>query len=533
MTNIPDPFAGSPAVAVDQLGNMVAVWFSTPDGSSYTIRYAIGTTTLGFGPSQPMPVDATADLGSGPDVAFDGLGNIIAVWIKRNGMGRGRTQVAIGNLGGFAPAEQLDDDMNATDFSPQVATNAQGDAVLLVESQVSMGGVDQLEYALKPPGLPFGELNTLDGWSGVPEGRAVAMGPGGRAIILWSANDGGTRVLRFAVREPGAGFGPAQPMPPDPGSDPGAYDVAFDSNGNALAVWTSLEAGAQRVRWSGAPAGQVFAGAGTLAGPDQGALFPTLAFDPQGNAVAAWQGKVPGSGTNIDVPVLAAGYDAAPPLLRDLSLPTVGNTARALGFSVNPVDVWSPVTTRFTFGDGQATTAAVNVSHRYRKAGRFNVSVTATDAIGNASTATGNVQIADRTRPVISRLKMTRRTFAVGPKSTAKRAAKRRKPGSAFRFRLSERANVTIKIARVLPGRRVGKRCRKPTGKLLRRPSCKRYLAAGTLTRRNRRAGSNTVAFSGRVGRRALKPGTYRATVTAVDRARNRSKAKRVTFRIR
>jgi hypothetical protein len=133
---------------------------------------------------------------------------------------------------------------------------------------------------------------------------------------------------------------------------------------------------------------------------------------------------------------------------------------------------------------------------------------------------------------VISRLKMTRRTFAVGPKSTAKRAAKRRKPGSAFRFRLSERANVTIRIARVLPGRRVGKRCRRPTGKLVRRRPCKRYRNVATLTRRNRRAGGNVVSFSGRIGKRALKRGRYRATLTAVDGARNRSKPRRITFRI-
>jgi PKD domain len=532
----PGESADTPVVAVDPLGNMVAVWLSTPDGSTFTARYALGTTTLGFGPSQPMPGDAGASPTSEPQVAFDGLGNIIAVWGKLNGGMMARAQVAIGNMGGFAAAEQIDDDANAFDSGFTLDTDSQGNAALMLESQVFMGA-DQFEYALKPPGLPFGELESFDGQSGVPRTSAVAVGPGGRAFAIWSYDNGQTdRALRFAVREPGLRFGPAQPMPADGGEEPGSPDVVFDGKGNAIAVWNSFEpggTGVAHIRWSVAPAGQAFTTAATLLGPEQGAELPHVAVDPQGNAVATWMGRPPSTAPDLDVPVMAAGYDAAGPFLRDLSMPTIGNTARPVAFSLNPVDVWSPpVTTRLTFGDGQATTAAVSIPHRYRKAGRFDVSLTATDAVGNASTAAGSVQIADKTAPVISRLSMTRRRFVVGPKRTARRAAKRRKPGSAFRYRLSERANVSIKIARVLPGRRVGRRCRRPTGKLLRRPRCKRFVAVGTLTRRNRRAGRNVVAFSGRIGKRALKPGTYRASLTAVDRARNRSKPRRITFRI-
>jgi hypothetical protein len=59
-----------------------------------------------------------------------------------------------------------------------------------------------------------------------------------------------------------------------------------------------------------------------------------------------------------------------------------------------------------------------------------------------------------------------------------------------------------------------------------------RYVSAGTLTRRHGRSGLNTVRFSGRVGRKALKRGRYRATLRATDAAGNRSRTKHVTFRI-
>ena len=45
-------------------------------------------------------------------------------------------------------------------------------------------------------------------------------------------------------------------------------------------------------------------------------------------------------------------------------------------------------------------------------------------------------------------------------------------------------------------------------------------------------AGRNRVAFSGRVGRHTLRPGRYRATLTAIDATGSRSKARAVAFRI-
>ncbi len=118
---------------------------------------------------------------------------------------------------------------------------------------------------------------------------------------------------------------------------------------------------------------------------------------------------------------------------------------------------------------------------------------------------------------------------------TDARAAQRRRParrGSRLRFTLSEPAGVRIVIERARPGRRVGRRCKAPTRRLRQRRRCTRYARAGTLTRRNLPTGRSTIAFSGRIGRRALAPGAYRATITATDPAGNRSKAKRATFTI-
>jgi Domain of unknown function (DUF4394) len=104
--------------------------------------------------------------------------------------------------------------------------------------------------------------------------------------------------------------------------------------------------------------------------------------------------------------------------------------------------------------------------------------------------------------------------------------------GSRLRFTLSEAADVRVLIERALPGRRVGRRCKPPTRKLRGRRRCTRFKRVGTLRRSNRPAGRNEFPFSGRIGRRALAPGGYRARITATDPAGNRSRARRGRFTI-
>jgi glucose/arabinose dehydrogenase len=136
----------------------------------------------------------------------------------------------------------------------------------------------------------------------------------------------------------------------------------------------------------------------------------------------------------------------------------------------------------------------------------------------------------DTEPPSVSALRMVRRTFAVGGRRTPLIARVRR--GTAFRYTLSEPATVRIRIERRATGRRSGRACVRPRKRLRERPSCVRLLPVGTLVRRGQPAGPGSVGFSGRLRRRALPPGRYRAVVTAVDAAGNRSGARGIGFRI-
>ncbi len=109
----------------------------------------------------------------------------------------------------------------------------------------------------------------------------------------------------------------------------------------------------------------------------------------------------------------------------------------------------------------------------------------------------------------------------------------RAKRGSTLSFKLSETANVSIRIERRLgQGRRFKGKCRKPSRKLRARKRCTRWKKVKTLRGNNRPVGRNTVKFGGRFKGKALKPGRYRAVIVATDSTKMKSKLKTAKFRI-
>jgi hypothetical protein len=137
--------------------------------------------------------------------------------------------------------------------------------------------------------------------------------------------------------------------------------------------------------------------------------------------------------------------------------------------------------------------------------------------------------VADRISPALSALGITNKKFAVGSASTP--VAARAKKGTTFVYTLSEPARTTITIERADTGRRKGKSCVKATSKNRKAKKCTLYVKVGALDRTGT-PGANAVPFSGRIGKKALKPAAYRATLVAADAAGNKSKPKTIAFTV-
>jgi hypothetical protein len=125
--------------------------------------------------------------------------------------------------------------------------------------------------------------------------------------------------------------------------------------------------------------------------------------------------------------------------------------------------------------------------------------------------------------PAITKFAMTNRVFAPKggkrPRRGSARAAARRKAvkrGTKFTYTLSEPARVKIRIERRKPGGR---------GK-------KRRFSKVTTISQLKKSGRGATKFSGRARGRPLKPGKYRAKITATDSAGQTSAPKTLGFRI-
>ena len=111
------------------------------------------------------------------------------------------------------------------------------------------------------------------------------------------------------------------------------------------------------------------------------------------------------------------------------------------------------------------------------------------------------------------------------------KASRRGRGAGRVSYRLSEAAAVRFRVERLLPGRRRGGKCvaprRAPRGR-----RCERSARVRGSFRHAGRAGPNSLAFAGRVGGKALKPGRYALVATPLAGDGRAGTPRRAQFRI-
>jgi hypothetical protein len=238
-----------------------------------------------------------------------------------------------------------------------------------------------------PDGVPISAMGT-----GRPGPPAVVFDRGNAATAAWVNNANGTQV-RTATKPSGTGaFGPHQAVP---GGDAATLDddLGLDAAPNGDLMLVLPRAGVARA--SSRPSGGSFGQAVPFSGSTEQISRLHLAMDGTGNGIATLSSSV--GGTHL---VKAAGFDGTGPTLRSLAVPASGAAGQPLGFSVAPFDVWSTVTTTWSFGDG-GTASGTAVGHVYGAGGSYPVTVTGTDAVGNTSSAQRVIGIASPPPPPV------------------------------------------------------------------------------------------------------------------------------------
>ncbi len=188
-------------------------------------------------------------------VAADASGDATAVWFLREGNGNTVIQAASRPAGGPWQATVDISEAGAGFLSePAVAVDAHGDVVATWSIEYYGLRNSVVQSAFKPTGDPWQAPVTV---SEVPEEHPpgpqenvgpvkVAFDAEGDAIALWSRNFGGNanhesiNVVQSAIR-PAGGSWQAPVSVSDPGGQASEAQVALDANGDAIAVWESKD----------------------------------------------------------------------------------------------------------------------------------------------------------------------------------------------------------------------------------------------------------------------------------------------------
>jgi hypothetical protein len=135
--------------------------------------------------------------------------------------------------------------------------------------------------------------------------------------------------------------------------------------------------------------------------------------------------------------------------------------------------------------------------------------------------------------PALSEVSVKPKVWAVNPRGKRERPVSftRVRRGATFSYTLSAPGRVVFAIQRQTKGRKSGRKCRRATRRKRHGKPCKLFVRVGAFARPST-AGRNAKKFSGRIGRKKLRPGSYRAVLVAVDALGDRSASRRVSFRV-
>jgi hypothetical protein len=141
----------------------------------------------------------------------------------------------------------------------------------------------------------------------------LAFDSNGNAVAVWQQRSGGTSDIWWNRYTPGTGWGTAAPLAPGTGTGAQSPQIAMGANGTALVVWSQPAMSHPSIWASRYTVATGWDAPVLIESNDAGsAIFPHVAVDPQGNGVVAWH-QSNGSTFNIWAAHYAAhgGWEAA------------------------------------------------------------------------------------------------------------------------------------------------------------------------------------------------------------------------------
>jgi hypothetical protein len=258
------PDASHPCVAMDGTGGALAAWTEGAEGwaASYT-------AAAGWG----APVRLSTS-GLNPRVALGPAGGGIVAWWDGSAV-----QAALYSAGLGTPSPL------GSGSVPVVAVSSEGIPAVV---WMRLTGSTWEVLASRAPGGVFDTPVPIDSGigGGVQPDLTLVAGPSGQLFAAWVQNDG-TGNLRLWVNRFAGSWGTAQAIS-GPSSILQTPSLAVDGAGNALAVWTGVDAGFTSVLWNRYEPASGWGTAAPLESVGVSAGKADVAMDAAGNATAVW-----------------------------------------------------------------------------------------------------------------------------------------------------------------------------------------------------------------------------------------------------
>ena len=415
------PSASDLSLAVGDNGAAAVVWWARLSATALQTQAAVrAPRAASFGGMLPLSINDGSTRCPGTHVAMDAAGDAAAIWTRRTTGGNYIVETATKAAGAasFAPANG--EARSATNgFSPcnTAIEMTPGGRVTALWDASGPGADLVANVAYADRSAPFAsgawssaaKLSVPADASGRP---AFSLDDAGNAAATWI--DRGTGQILSSVRTGLGGFSPPKPL--SGSTDTGDHAVGAGPNGDAIAVWVAASNGNDAV-FSARRTGAAELGDVTpivASAPTGGRVFyrsPDVALDDQGNAFAVWQRVDSGDVSDVFTAQVAA-FDPMPPTLDAVDVPGAGTATQAVGMSAGASDRMSAPAIHFDFGDGSGADGG-SVQHVYATAGSYTVTVTATDAAGNDSSASRAIAIGPA--PVVAGTGPTGPTGPIGP----------------------------------------------------------------------------------------------------------------------
>ncbi|MFA4928518.1 MAG: PKD domain-containing protein [Patulibacter sp.] len=412
-----------PTSAANRAGRTVAAWI---EGSNLTVRrIVVRVRDAGapeFGPAQRLTRDTDGSVDEwgepesgakpdGPRVAVAPDGTVYVAWSQSDGKTHSGSRAYYATQAPGASTFSAPKLITAVPTTTSASEPVRGIAVGADGTvAVSLGGPSSLLAVarLAPNASAFEAPVQINSGLGVgfgsqSNGAAVAVDGQGR---ISAAFDPGTTTVagRLYVTQQataGGAFSTPEALPATAQSYPRGAAIAVQADGDAVVAWAEAPINAVPTRVARVQTVTRDGATGSFSAPrtlDERQYIgtavvpvstPRVTVAPNGDAAVSWGWNTADTGA---WEARLAALDVEGPVVADGTASATAGTAVTL--TADAQDRFSDVATvEWTFGDGSTGTGD-RVSHVYAAAGTYEAKATATDAHGNARTATHTVTVA-------------------------------------------------------------------------------------------------------------------------------------------